>query len=279
MPGDGHINEDQLMRLIPRARRNWLILALVLVGLVGGAVAWLQHDPWPARMIIKPPDDWLLPGFAADGGSIVFIKLGVGQVAWDLTTDRPRPPGTARVIRPQAFSHDGRSFLAIERAPDGVEMTCVDVASGAVRVWFLAADRVYYPSFAADDRSIRAVLYHQEGDLELATWDLTTGAGSRQRLDWSRGLGSPEAGSPDGELIAFAEPADWPPLGHGSKPVKRLLIRDVATGQPRGSIGGPAFPCTGGSTRSSRPTRGPWSSPGRTGGSRSATWRRAGRSG
>ena len=130
----------------------------------------------------------------------------------------------------------------VGRTADGYEVACADVASGAVRQRFVATRWVHFLSFAADGRSIRAVLDHPAGGLERVTWDLATRAELRQPLAWSRGLGVPFAGSPDGELIVFAEPADWPKLNLGPKPVDRLSIRHVGTGQPLGSIGGPALP-------------------------------------
>lgn len=101
---------------------------------------------------------------------------------------------------------------------------------GAIRARFVAPSFAAFPAFAADDRSIRAFATDQPGGgTDLIAWDLATGARARQPLPWAVGAGRPIAGSPDGTLLASADPAG------------RLALRDVATGAARGPFGSPAL--------------------------------------
>jgi len=215
------------------SRRRWIAVGAVVAAIGGlGALllGGLGRDPWPVRVVISPPQGSRPQGFTADGRSYLTSN-GNGLSSWDAATGQARKAPANLAVYRKSYASDGRSFVGMTGADFAAsEVVWVDEASGAIKARFpVQARQVLQPTLEDGGRSIRAFLGDKNFLLEIATWDLATGAEARRSIAGPGGRGLPRnmppVGSPDGRIWLYFDAT-----GGG------VRLWDVAADRPVGGL-------------------------------------------
>ncbi len=197
-----------------RSNRAWaaVVLAAAAMLALGGWVAYRGlADPWPARAVLRGPDNTWPLGFSPDGRTFL-TSSPEGITPWDVATGReggmPRKLGSPGIATLGAFSPDGGTLavaVVVGRSPAAIEL--IDVASGRnLATVSTNYPTIYHLGFDADGRGLRAIMGGGAGALEVVTWDAATG-----RPTSTRPIAFPVGkkfvvASPDGRSLAYCPP-------------------------------------------------------------------------
>jgi len=220
------------MRLGRWAGRRRIAVGVVvgLVGVLGVVLAWPDRESWPARLVIRLPDEWHGAGFSADGRSF-RIATGKGTSAWDLATGRQTRTALESWTLMPTFSRDRRTRagLTLDRASGAETLVLGDSATELIRTRFpLQARLAYRVDLIDDDRQVRAFLTRRDSmmTMEVGTWDIATGTETTRAvqgpgMDYTRPMGF----SPDGRTWVYLDR-----VRHG------IQLWDSATDRPIGGL-------------------------------------------
>ncbi len=192
-----------------RLGRKWAVVGVVLtlVGVIVGVVGWRSRDPWPARLVLKQPKNCWPLGFSSDGRW--YQTQDQQQVtSWDVTTGRTRQTPTVEWIGDKTLSKDQRIFAGL--MVDGSRNPLVvwgDATTGEVKARFPIPSRTaHHPSLVDEDRKIRVFLQAPNDALEVATWDIASGAEAKRAIQGpGAGYYGPVAYFPDGRTLAYLD--------------------------------------------------------------------------
>jgi Tol biopolymer transport system component len=182
----------------------------------GGPVVAQRSAVQPIEWIVRETDafcQW--PYITPDGDSITYSRSSVGQTTFQLlVTSRdgrnvrpfitvPSAPSLTRA----SWSRPHRRIAFTGSGPKGVgtAIYVADAAGQNVRRIPTqgVSDRVMYPSFTPDGRSVVVVDYGAVGGSTLYRIDIESGASTPLTRPSEFLVGMPTV-SPDGQLIAFA---------------------------------------------------------------------------
>ncbi len=220
-----------MIRLAKMMKRKWVgaSVALTLAVGFGVVIAWASRNPWPARVVIVPPEPCDQGEFTTDDrGFLTSNKLRF-VASWNLATGKRQPPPTDPVIFRRSDSADRRSFVGVIYVGNGdSEVVWADAGSGAIKRRFLVRSaHAFHPTLEDGDRSIRALVSDFPKKIpEVVTWDLTSG------LEKRRPISVPQTGpfsfrdlSLDGRTWAYFDS-----IQNG------VRLWDVEADQPMGSL-------------------------------------------
>ena len=198
-----------LRRWRQMSRRRRFRLAGVLALLVlGGWLAWIWWDPWPARMVLRGADEPLPLAFSPADGKILASARGNSITLWGLDTGRQKSPWKLtpnRSVFHGAYAPDGRTFVAAWLVPGSgtpISLDLIDVESGETRTTVATPGGSWSGiAFLPDGRSAR--MTGDDGrSVRVVDFDLMTGLSTS-----SRPLAAPTKVvrtviSPDGRYLA-----------------------------------------------------------------------------
>ncbi len=191
-----------------RLGRRWAVVGVILggLGILSAVLGWSRWEAWPARLVINPPEKSFPIGFAADGRSFQTSSRS-GTTSWDVATGRPLGSPSEPVIWRRSYSSDRRSFVGWIGNDFGVaEVVWGDASPEAIKRRFtVRAVQANHLALVDGGRSIQAVLIDRKEGVEVATWDIASGAEVRQAIE-GPGPGHtrrPVAFSADGRVWAY----------------------------------------------------------------------------
>jgi len=210
--------------LRPRSRAAVVLLAIAafLVG-VGLLDRW-RGDTWPARVVLRNPLVASPLGFSPDGRTILTTGRD-GITPWDVASGRKGeawgvPRGDSPVLG--AFSPDGKTYAAaVYHLTHAISIDLFDPATGRTRATLTTPRRtIMHLGFADDGRTLRAFLGDDPQQPGCSGWNPSFGADLNEVVTWdaatgremsSRPLSPPTRGaitaiSPEGRLLAIADP-------------------------------------------------------------------------
>jgi len=210
--------------LRPRSRAVAVLLAIttLLVG-VGLLDQW-RGDTWPARVVLRNPLVASPLGFSPDGRTILTTGRD-GITPWDVASGRKGETweiawGDSPVQG--AYSPDGKTYAAaVFHLTHAISIDLFDPATGRTRATLTTPRRtIMHLGFADDGRTLRAFLGDDPQISECSSWNPSFGADLNEVVTWdaatgremsSRPLSPPTRGaitaiSPDGRLLAIADP-------------------------------------------------------------------------
>ena len=196
--------------------RPWMLCVAVLsvVGMLGGLLAWVRHDPQPPpRFTISVREGELVYGFAADSRSFV-TQYQTATTLWDTTNGQPtRLPTTTPTswltMFVRASTRDRQRLAGWSVADQAVVWgdTATEEVQGKFPLALSEPTMLPHLGWVDGDRSIQLVTYdgsRPPQTLEIYIWNVDSGKEIRRTLALPAGMfHAPIAYSSDGRTWVY----------------------------------------------------------------------------